>query len=571
MDPFRRTLETIQAGLGKMDATQKLLIGSLAVVLGMTFFLVAQYSGRTDMVDILPGATPQEIERAQGVLRTSGVRAEVVNGSLMVPTEQEVVSIARLEEGRAMPGDSRQILFSNLDERQSWRHSRRQNEQLFSIALQGELGRVIEQFTDVKSAQVIVDVPPPNGLGVTSRTPTASVTVFTHSGTEISQAKVDAIAEMVAGAQAGLEPTAVRVVDGSSGRARKPTDPDEAAGSEYLDRAARFEKQLEAKLAGQILAHIPGVAIAVTAQVDVTRRQSETRSYLAEGQGTQNLIKSEDTATDSLQNTQRGAEGGVRSNQQADISRGGASGERRETSEARSEFEAFPGTTVERVVDPRGMPTLVAVSINVPQGYIETLLVEGDEVADRDPAEDGGPTQEQILLKFEEVQPQIVDSVRPHVAAMTSAANLGAGGVEEQIAVRMVPVSLEMVAGAGGAAAGILGGGGGGLMASAPQIFDKAVLAVLALVSVAMMVSLVRKAGKQPEMPSAEEIVGIPPALQDAGDLIGEAEESESALEGLEVDDEHMQRDKMRDQLTTLVSEEPEMAARLLNRWAQSE
>jgi len=574
MDALRRTLQTIQAGLGKLDATQKLLIGSLAVVLAMTFFLVAQYTGKPAMVDILPGATAQEVDRAYSVLQTSGLNAEVVGGTLMVPSEQQVVSIARLEERRAMPSDSRMVLFENLHEKQSWRHSRQQNDQLFNIALQNQLARYIEQFDDVTSAQVLVDVPPPNGLGMGSRTPTASVTVFTGSGAPVSQAKVDAIAEMVAGSRAGLETTAVRVVDGSTGRSRRPTNPDEAMGSDYLERAGRFETQLRQKLSEQILGHIPGVQVAVTAQVDNTRVQSETESYLPEGQGTQNLIKRDTSQTQIQENRSRAGETGVRSNQSADINMGGVSGESSEMTDAQSEFQAFAGRTTERVFDPRGMPTRVAVSINIPKSYVESLLVPGDEIGDTDRDEDGGVTEEQLLLKFEELEPEIRDSVRPHVAAMTSDAGLGVGGVDGQIAVRMVPVRYEVVG--AGQNAGFLGGGGGaggagGLLAFGPELLDKAILAVLALVSLGMMLSLVRRAGKRPDLPSAEEIVGIPPALQNTGDLIGEAEETDSALEGFEVDDHSMQRDKMREQLNNMVAEEPQMAARLLNRWAQSE
>lgn len=570
MDALRRTLQTIREGLGRLDATQKLLIGSLAVVLAMTFFLVAQYTGKPAMVDILPGASAQEIDRAYSVLQTSGLEAEVVGGTLMVPSEQQIVSIARLEERRAMPSDSRMVLFENLHEKQSWRHSRQQNDQLFNIALQNQLARYIEQFDDVTSAQVLVDVPPPNGLGMGSRTPTASVTVFTASGAAVSQAKVDAIAEMVAGSRAGLETTSVRVVDGSTGRSRRPTNPDEAMGSDYMDRASRFESQLRAKLSEQILGHIPGVQIAVTAQVDNTRVQSETQSYLPEGQGTQNLIKRDASVSQIQENRSRAGEVGVRSNQSADISMGGVSGESNEMTDAESEFQAFAGRTTERVIDPRGMPTRVAVSINVPKSYVESLLVPGDEVGDTDRDEDGGITEEQLLLKFEELEPEIRDSVRPHVAAMTSDAGLGVGGVDGQIAVRMVPVRYEVVS--QGQNAGFLGGaGGGGLVAFGPELLDKALVAVLALVSLGMMLSLVRRAGKRPELPSAEEIVGIPPALQNVGDLIGEAEETDSALEGFEVDDDSMQRDKMREQLNNMVAEEPQMAARLLNRWAQAD
>ena len=56
MDRLRTILGTISAHLGGLTTTHKLLIGSLAVIAAMALFLVAQYAGTPDMVELLPGA-----------------------------------------------------------------------------------------------------------------------------------------------------------------------------------------------------------------------------------------------------------------------------------------------------------------------------------------------------------------------------------------------------------------------------------------------------------------------------------------------------------------------------------
>ena len=115
----------------------------------------------------------------------------------MVPAGTEDLAVARLAENRAMPADQSAILFNNLIEKQSWKNSRVQNEQLYTIATQNQLARWIGDFSDVRAAEVVLDVPKPNGLGAGLRQPTAAVTVWTAGGSAVPQHTVDAIAELV--------------------------------------------------------------------------------------------------------------------------------------------------------------------------------------------------------------------------------------------------------------------------------------------------------------------------------------------------------------------------------------
>jgi flagellar biosynthesis/type III secretory pathway M-ring protein FliF/YscJ len=82
---------------------------------------------------------------------------------------------------------------------------------------------------------------------------------------------------------------------------------------------------------------------------------------------------------------------------------------------------------------------------------------------------------------------------------------------------------------------------------------------------------MVRKAGKKTEIPSAEELVGVPPSLELQADVIGEADEGELAMEGIEVGDEQMQSKKLLETVSQMVESNPESAAKLLNRWIDVE
>ena len=566
MDQLRRVLATIRTYLADLSASQKLLVGSLGVITVMALFLVSQYAARPDMVTLLEGADAGSLSRAERILRTSGMSPRVDGSNLMVPATAQDLAVARLAEQRALPADQSEILFNNLIEKQTWKNSRQQNEQLYTIALQNQLARTISEFGTVNRASVVLDVPSPNGLGASTRRPTAAVTVWTTTGA-VPQSTVDAVAELVAGARAGLEASSVRVVDGSTGRPMRPSSAEDLAASNQLDHAMKLEHETREKLL-DLLSFIPGVQVAVSAQVDVTRHSSQTTSYLAEGKGTLNLIERETGKTESQQAEQRSGEPGVRSNQTADINRGSGTGTSLETSDDESSFQAFPGVTVEQVDDPRGMATHVAVSINVPRGFVAAQAFK--------PAGDGKepepPTEAEVRAKFPEIERTVRDLVIPHVRTMTSAQGLSEDQIDAQVSVAMIPVDVPTIVNAS-ASAGLFGSGGGsgGMLGFGSGLIDKVVLVGLALFSMFLMLSMVRKASRHIELPTAEELVGIPKALQAGSDLIGEAEEGDTVMQGIEVGDEELENQKLLEQISELVQHEPGTAAGLIHRWIRSE
>ena len=94
----------------------------------------------------------------------------------------------------------------------------------------------------------------------------------------------------------------------------------------------------------------------------------------------------------------------------------------------------------------------------------------------------------------------------------------------------------------------------------------------LAFISLAMMFLMVRKASVREVLPSAAEIAGLPPMLETPDtDLIGEAEESALALEGLELDDAELRRQQVTEQINETIKSDPSESANLVRRWAKGE
>ncbi|MEN0019329.1 MAG: hypothetical protein AAF747_00435 [Planctomycetota bacterium] len=550
-----------------MTASQRLLIGSLAVIAVMGLFLVTQYAAKPRMVPLLPTGAGGSTQQTVTTLQAAGISATMSGDQVVVPPHMQTAAVSVLAENGQLPNDTT-LLFQNLLDNQGMHLTRQQNDQLYTIALQNELSRVISRFAGVRSATVLLDVPERRGLGRAVPRATASATVFTSGGGPIDQGMVDAVAQLIAGARAGLTADAVRVIDGSTGRQRRPTDKDAQIPTTYMEHAARVEQAVRDKIE-ELLAHVPGATIAVTAQVDVTQVQSETNRHLPLEQGTLSLPLREQSTSQDQTTGSKAAAPGVQSNTQVRIAGGSEDiGTSFTQTDDQTEFESFVGSERQRVTDPRGMPTRLAASINVPRSYIVSLIATD---APADGADAPEPTQAQIDEAFAAEQGRIRDSVLPHVRAVTDA-----GAVEGDVVVSMIPVNVPMGP-VGPSQAGLFGmlagGSSGGTVLGMPmgEIVDTAILGILALVSVGMMLTMVRRVGKRAEMPTPEEVVGIPPQLQTPDDLVGEADEGDVAIDGIEVDDNEARSAKLLEQVQEMVSGEPEVAAKMLSRWVTSD
>jgi flagellar M-ring protein FliF len=562
MNAVRRVISSAREYLGKMTASQKLLVGSVGVIAAMALFLVAQYTARPTMVDLFLTGDAAVQQTTLEALRAANIPAELKANKVVVPAEYRSMAVAQLAEAGALPNDTT-LLFANLLDRQGFYYSKQQNDQAFLIALQNELSRTIRGFSNVRDATVILDIPEPRGIGAAVRHPTASATVFTRSGGALSQNEVDAIAELIAGARAGLTLANIRVIDGSAGKQRRPTNPDDVLPTTYLEHAGAVEEQLQRKLS-DLLGYIRGATIAVTAQVDVTRVNQQSVKYFSPDEGGSAVVPTRTNTSSTTQGrSERSAEPGVRSNAQGDILSSGGSGAATTLSEEQSEkeFETAIGSETTTTQDPRGMPTLLAASINVPRTYIvEQLAASAAEGA-------AAPTDAEIEARFELERQRIEESVKPHLVTVS-----GAGRVEGAVVVSMIsagvwePAPTETRAGLLG---GLVGAGGGVL--GGEGLIEKGLLALLAVGAMGMMLLMVRKATRPMQLPTAEELSGVPRTLPTINDMVGEADESEAPMTGIEVGDDEVRARMLAEQVAELVGTNPDGAANLLGRWITEE
>jgi flagellar biosynthesis/type III secretory pathway M-ring protein FliF/YscJ len=370
---------------------------------------------------------------------------------------------------------------------------------------------------------------------------------------------VEAIAGTVAGAISGLDVRNVRVVDERSRKQFMPQGDNDFSGGTYLEQQAKTEERVQQKALG-LLANIPGVIVVATAVIDATRSTSEELRIAPKNEGSTSLV-SRETISETVQTDRTDSgEPGPRSNTEANVATGGGGTSSLTTTDTETEFDARFGHDSKRTEDPGGRPKAISLAVNVPREYVAAVVKE--EAGDAEKT----PTSDEIRDAWENlVKPDIERVLRPVVLTDAGMDEVAEGA----IVVNLMPVALAAV---GLAPASSDGAGGGGVVGTLSSLaggdtVQTGMLVALAVMALGMMLLMVRKAGKSAPLPSAEELVGVPPALQHDEDLVGEADEGETAMAGIEIDDEAMRSRKMLDEVNDMVKNRPDLAASLMTRW----
>lgn len=577
MDQLRRVLGLIGSQFGKLTPTQKLLVGSLCVIVLMSLFLVSQYAGRQRMVELIPTGSPDDQAKAADYLESAGIAYEFsASKKILVAAERKYPTLARLAKAQALPGAA--IIDRNsVIERKSWLDPKSVQDQIYLTAVCNELGQVIRNFPGIERADVFIASTESSGLGTPAKKPVATVTVFPVAGSKLDQGTVDALADLVAGTTTGLDPRSVNIIDGVNRRSYRAGAANEFSGSAYMEQVAVVEERVRDKIVEHLGRFIGGVVVSVNAIVDGSRTETRTEKALPKGQGTVSVPVEEETTSTTSTSGSRAAAPGLSSNAPMDIEyAGGGSGGSTsdETSKIRS--EARIGTEVTHKQMPRGRPTKINVSVSVPRDYVAEVLRQ------RKGAGAAGATPEVTETEIEtEWSGRLARDLEKMIGPLVQTADISGTAMEAgEVVVSLIPIALASVGpnglrgGSGPGAAGVGGGGGmfeGVSSLASSGMLKQVLLGGLAVLSIGMMFVLVRKAGKTAPMPTAEELVGIPPALQPDSDLVGEADEGETAMLGIEIDSDELKRQKMLEEVAELVKSNPQVAVGVFNRWLTPE
>jgi len=543
MEFIKRYWLQIKAFLVELPPTTMWLILSLVVIMVMIGGFLMIYASGSSMVPVSPFATEKQPEVVSR-LRAAGIKVQTRNGQIMVPDDKLTDALLILQQGELLDTDFSSA-FDELASKQSMWLSSKDKEQNLLLARQKVLGQFIAKMNGVQSAQVIISMPKERGFGATHVRPSASVSVLMQKGRRVDKPLVDAIAGWVRGAVAEMRPQDVTVIDANLGRVFTVADKDDVIPGEMMAQVAQLELYHRNKIM-EVLGYIPGVIVAVNVRTDpVLRREIRTVAY-QEKQGIEREFARETSSRD----VQRAGEPGVRSNTQLNIEAGGSAGRSEQTSETETIFRPQNVTEETRATAIGRGEKQINVTVNIPRSYFVNVWRMGQQDRSAEPDDDAlMPVVETHLARIE-------SQIEPLLSAETK------GIVRANMILDRE--SLERVAQAGTGTATI------GTLVSSPMGGTIGV-AALAVVALGMMFFLVRKATQQTTLPSVKELAGLPPVLPVEDELVGEAEEADAGMAGMELNDEQIRSRKMAEQIGDLVKNNPSEAAALFNRWIRKD
>jgi flagellar biosynthesis/type III secretory pathway M-ring protein FliF/YscJ len=508
-------------------------------------FLAVLYAGQNAMQPVSafiegpPGPAVTQLE-------ARGIEATITNGVVHVPAHQLEPAIAVLVDNSMLTSD----VYGALDSVQAspWM-SNAQNEAQRQKMMMRFMSGVISSFDDVRSAEVVFKVPDITGFGQSYRKPTAAVTIAMKGGQNIPKHLQEAVVDFVKGGVDNLDRSDVSVIDKVNGRTFTVNDRGDMLPTDVLELIDAVERQHKNKLL-DVFSYIPGVRVAVNVTLDPTRQEHvESIRYL----DSQPLASQEDVET--LNENYNGAgNAGVRPNTEMSITTGSGPGSTQSTVESRTEYmEMLPQSkSVKQLAG--HMAERINATINVPRSYFVAIFKA--QQPDAEGAPDDTALQPIIDRELADIQEQAGPLVMARVGGQDVPGNVVANMVFDA-------AFLQSIAPPPAAA-------GFSAFADSPWV-GTASIAGLALAAVALMLMLVRKATQDEPLPTIEELAGVPDVLPADEDLIGEAQDVESTMEGLEIGEEQLKSRKIAEQISDLIKANPGEAGSLLGKWVDAD
>jgi len=560
VDKFRQAFDSVRSRLSDLKPVHKVLVGSGLIILLMGMFIVSQYAGRANTVPI--SVAPGELESMRARLTAAGIRFTSSGTDLLVPANRQVEAISAISQAGGGTTGASALLESIKN--QPWYANRHQNRQQYYAALSGVLGDVISGWSYVKSAEVFLTAPEERagGLARPSGKPTASVAVVPVD-LNFTPAQVEGIARFLSGTVAGLEPGNVTVHNASTGQPMRTRNEQDMASSAYMELQARVDEYWRTKIEDNHR-NIPGLIVQVNAQVDASRERINDLTYKKEGEGSVSPLVSETESKTNSSDANVGGAAGIQPNTGVGLSASSGPTNSSTATETSASFDPQTGRRETLREDPKGYARKINATVKIPRSFFQRVWRLRNPDA-TDPPDDAALA----ALEAEEIT-KITAEVK---ALIDTDATGGVDGAPSSVGTVVVNTYTDLDPPPDPAREAQAGSGFLGLPGEFVRLpWSSFGLALLAGLSLFMMFRLVRSSAGNRDLPSAAELVGIPPSLSTSIDeLIGEADESDPAIDAVELDDEELRTRTIMQQLGELVGRDPTDATRVVNRWISAE
>ena len=250
----------------------------------------------------------------------------------------------------------------------------------YQRAIQGELARTINKFTEVEQSRVHITIPEKVLFKEDQKRTTASVILKLKAGKRLKENQVQGIAHLVASAVEGLDPADITVVDMHGNILSGGRDLSQAAKltSSQMEYQQNLEKTLESRVQ-TMLEDVLGrnkAIVRVTADVDYSQVERMEENYDPDSQ----VARSEQRTEESSQGA--GAVGGipgVQSNIPGAMPMTQSAGTPPKSQKTSETINYEINKVVKKVIEPIGKVKRLSVAVMVDGSYEEVKGAKGEE------------------------------------------------------------------------------------------------------------------------------------------------------------------------------------------------
>jgi flagellar M-ring protein FliF len=277
------TLERARSTFATVSLGQKVVIGLLLIGLLLGGFFFFRWITAPTQAPLFSNLASTDASAIVDELNAGGVAYTLTDGGQTIMVAKDQVYDLRLQmSGKGLPA-GQDTGYALLDT-QGITTSEFQQQVTYQRALEGELSKTLEALDGVNQAVVHVALPKDEVFVTEQAKPTASVLLDLAAGTTLSGEQIQAVTNLVSSSVQDMDPDQVTVTD-SSGQVLSAagTGMSAAAG----DARSQMETEYEGRLSGnaqRILDQVVGpghAVVSVRADLDLSQRQStsETHSY----------------------------------------------------------------------------------------------------------------------------------------------------------------------------------------------------------------------------------------------------------------------------------------------------
>ncbi|GIH97591.1 flagellar basal-body MS-ring/collar protein FliF [Planobispora siamensis] len=278
-------LRKARSTFGSFSTGQKAVTISVVLALAVGGFFFSQWASQPSYATLYSNLSGTDGNAIVEKLTADGVPYQLTDGGSTIQVPRDQVYDLRLKmSGEGLPAQQDSGGYSLLDQ-QGVTTSDFMQQVGYQRALEGELAKTIKSIEGVTSASVHLAIPQKDVFADDAAKPTASVLVTTQAGKPLTGSQVKAVVNLVGSSVEGMSPEDVTLAD-STGKVLAAGGEQALTGSgdEREQQTQAFEQRMGTSIQ-QMLTQVLGpdkAVVKVTADLDYDQTETKSQRYVSD-------------------------------------------------------------------------------------------------------------------------------------------------------------------------------------------------------------------------------------------------------------------------------------------------